>query len=46
LYLCFVLPLAGPLARWTHVQLTVIMMFALLLVIEKTVRTADWKAAH
>ena len=41
LYLCFVLPLVGPLARWTHIQLTVIMMFALLLVIEKTARNSD-----
>lgn len=30
LYLCFVLPLVGPLSRWTHVQLTV-PIFAMLL---------------
>lgn len=30
LYLCFVLPLVGPLSRWTHIQLTV-PVFALLL---------------
>jgi len=30
LYLAFVLPLQGPLARWTHFQLSVPVMFALL----------------
>lgn len=30
LYLAFALPLAGPLARWTHFQLSVPVMFALL----------------
>ena len=38
LYLCFVLPLIGPLARWTHVQLTVVVMFALLMVVERMAR--------
>lgn len=36
LYLCFVLPLVGPLARWTHVQLSVVLLFALLMVVERT----------
>jgi hypothetical protein len=35
LYLCFVLQLIGPLARWTHVQLTVVAMTALLYLLEK-----------
>ena len=35
LYLCFVLPLAGPLARWTHVQLTVLVMASLLYLLEQ-----------
>jgi hypothetical protein len=30
LYACYVLPLAGPLARWTQVQLSVVAMVALL----------------
>jgi len=30
LYLVYVLPLVGPLARWTHLQLSVIAMSALL----------------
>jgi Glycosyltransferase family 87 len=30
LYLAFVLPLVGPLARWTHVQLSVLVMAAVL----------------
>jgi hypothetical protein len=30
LYLAFVLPLLGPLARWTHIQLSVIVLVALL----------------
>lgn len=33
LYLAYMLPLAGPLARWTHVQLSVIAMAAALFVI-------------
>jgi len=33
LYLCYVLPLAGPLARWTHVQFSVLAMAALLWVL-------------
>jgi hypothetical protein len=33
LYLCYLLPLAGPLARWTHLQLSVLAMTALLWVI-------------
>lgn len=35
LYLCFVLQLIGPLARWTHVQLTVVAITALLYLLEK-----------
>ena len=33
LYLAFILPLLGPLARWTHLQLTVPVMLAILYVI-------------
>jgi hypothetical protein len=33
LYLVYALPLLGPLTRWTHVQLSVIAMVALLCVI-------------
>lgn len=36
LYLVYALPLLGPLARWTHVQLSVLAMSALLYVIWKT----------
>jgi alpha-1,2-mannosyltransferase len=35
LYLAFVLPLIGPLARWTHIQFSVTVMAALLIVIWK-----------
>jgi hypothetical protein len=35
LYLAFVLPLSGPLARWTHVQLSVPVMTAVLYLIWK-----------
>jgi hypothetical protein len=35
LYLVYVLPLVGPLARWTHVQLSVIAMAAALYTIWK-----------
>jgi hypothetical protein len=38
-YLCFVLPLAGPLARWTHVQITVLAMAFLLYLLERHART-------
>ena len=38
LYLCFVLPLAGPLARWTHVQVTVLAMTSLLYLLERHAR--------
>ena len=30
LYACYILPLAGPLARWTHVQVSVVAMAWLL----------------
>jgi hypothetical protein len=33
LYLAFILPLLGPLARWTHLQLTVPVMLAILCVV-------------
>jgi hypothetical protein len=39
LYLCFVLPLAGPLARWTHVQVTVLAMAGLLYLLDKHARS-------
>ena len=45
LYLCFVLQLIGPLARWTHVQLTVLAMAALLYLLEKHGVTRDGVAA-
>ncbi len=38
LYLAFALPLLGPLARWTHVQLSVLVMAILLYVIWKLCR--------
>lgn len=37
LYLVYVLPLIGPLARWTHVQLSVVAMGALAYLITKTI---------
>ncbi len=40
LYLAFVLPLIGPLARWTHVQLSVPVMAAILFEIRKCGRKA------
>ncbi len=40
LYLIYALPLFGPLARWTHVQLSVIAMAALVLVIFRIPRKA------
>ncbi|HEY1679469.1 MAG TPA: glycosyltransferase family 87 protein [Candidatus Sulfotelmatobacter sp.] len=39
LYLVYALPLVGPLASWTHVQLSVIAMGALLFVLWKMART-------
>jgi alpha-1,2-mannosyltransferase len=41
LYLCFVLPLIGPLARWTHVQVTVIATAMLLCWVEKRCSATD-----
>jgi hypothetical protein len=41
LYLVYALPLLGPLARWTHVQLSVIAMSALLYVIWKMAWTVQ-----
>ena len=45
LYLCFVLQLIGPLARWTHVQLTVLAMAALVYLLERYGVTTDGVAA-
>lgn len=42
LYLVYVLPLVGPLARWTHVQLSVLAMSALLYLISE----ASWDGAE
>jgi len=36
LYLCYLLPLAGPSARWTHLQLSVLAMAALLWMLYQT----------
>ena len=36
LYLSFLIPLFGPLARWTHVQLSVIVFIALLWILSRT----------
>jgi len=41
LYLVFVLPLLGPLARWTHVQLSVIAMAAVLYLLWRITAEAD-----
>lgn len=38
LYLCFVLPLLGPLARWTHLQVTVLATAGLLYLVEASAR--------
>lgn len=42
LYLIYILPLIGPLARWTHIQLSVVAMIALVYLISRSlwVRTA------
>jgi hypothetical protein len=49
LYLTYILPLLGPLARWTHVQLSVIAMAAAILVIvrisQATVQTESREVA-
>jgi hypothetical protein len=39
LYLVYVLPLVGPFARWTHVQLSVVAMGVLAYLITKTIRS-------
>jgi hypothetical protein len=44
IYLSFLLPLFGPISRWTHVQLSVIVFIALLLVLFRFV-TASHKLA-
>ncbi len=41
LYAAFVLPLLGPMARWTHLQLTVPVMAAILYEIWSSARTPD-----
>jgi len=40
LYFAYLLPLLGPFARWTHVQLSVVAMFALLYLVCKQSRQA------
>jgi hypothetical protein len=37
LYLVYLLPLVGPFARWTHLQLSVVAMAACVFVIWKTI---------
>ena len=44
-YLAFVLPLFGPLSRWTHIQLSVPAIAALLWVLWRTSRTPGHKLA-
>ena len=44
LYLAFVLPLIGPISRWTHVQLSVIVFVAILWILHRTI-TAGHKFA-
>jgi hypothetical protein len=41
LYACYILPLVGPLARWTHVQVSVIAMAALLWMICREGNSAE-----
>ena len=45
LYLAFVLPLLGPLSRWTHVQLSVPVFAALLCFLWQTSKTPSHKLA-
>ena len=45
LYLTYLLPLAGPAARWTHLQLSVLAMTALLWVIYRNASSATVPAA-
>jgi Glycosyltransferase family 87 len=45
LYLAFVLPLLGPLSRWTHLQLSVTVFAALLCFLWQTSRTPSHKLA-
>jgi hypothetical protein len=44
LYLCYFLPLVGPLARWTHVQFSVLAMFGITWIIWD-LRHVPWVAA-
>jgi hypothetical protein len=46
LYLAFALPLIGPLARWTHLQLSVPVMAALLFGIYTAGRKSNFAALH
>jgi hypothetical protein len=46
LYLVYMLPLLGPLARWTHVQLSVIAMAGSLFVIWKIIYNLPYKNAR
>ncbi len=41
LYFAYLLPLAGPLARWTHVQLSVVVMAAALFVVWRIVNSSQ-----
>jgi hypothetical protein len=45
LYLTYLLPLAGPAARWTHLQLSVLAMTALLWVIYRSASSETVLAA-
>ncbi len=44
-YLAFILPLFGPLSRWTHIQLSVLVFAALLCFLWQTSRTPSHKLA-
>lgn len=46
LYLAFILPLLGPLARWTHLQLTVPVMLAILCVVFRLGRRNNVEERH
>jgi len=46
IYLVCVLPLLGPCTRWTHIQLSVIAMAALLYFIWRTIDKQDWAAVN
>jgi alpha-1,2-mannosyltransferase len=46
LYLAFICPLFGPLARWTHIQLSVVVFASILLVLYFGLRSADKLASN